>query len=98
MRIKLCERQPRLGASLHGTDYVTAPIAYLRLRGRKLQEMWFNTKNRDERDEYLYAPEELEPIAKPLKSIAKKVEKEPSRRQKKKILAATNNHYKGQQL
>jgi uncharacterized protein YecE (DUF72 family) len=26
--------EPRLGASLHGTDYVTAPIAYLRLHGR----------------------------------------------------------------
>jgi hypothetical protein len=28
--------------------------------------------------------------------MAKKVEREPSRRQAKKIIAATNNHYKGQ--
>jgi hypothetical protein len=27
--------------------------------------------------------------------MAKKVEREPSRRQAKKIIAATNNHYKG---
>lgn len=87
--------EPRLGASLHGTDYVTAPVAYLRLHGRNYKK-WFNSKNRDERYDYLYKPEELESIAKSLKSMAKKVEKESSRRQKKKILAATNNHYKGQ--
>jgi uncharacterized protein YecE (DUF72 family) len=28
--------------------------------------------------------------------MSKKVEREPGRREKKKILAATNNHYKGQ--
>lgn len=87
--------EPRLGASLHGTDYVTSPIAYLRLHGRNYKK-WFRSNNRDERYDYLYKPEELMPIAKSLGSMAKKVEKEPSGRQKKKILAATNNHYKGQ--
>jgi len=87
--------EPRLGASLHGTDYVTAPIAYLRLHGRNYKK-WFNSKNRDERYDYLYKPDELEPIAKSLEGMARRIEKEPSRRQKKKILAATNNHYKGQ--
>lgn len=87
--------EPRLGASLDGTDYVTAPIAYLRLHGRNYKK-WFNSNNRDERYDYLYKPEELEPIAKSLKTMAKKVEKEPTRRQAKKVIAATNNHYKGQ--
>jgi len=87
--------EPRLGASLHGTDYVTAPIAYLRLHGRNYKK-WFNSKNRDERYDYLYTPEELEPIAELMKSMAKKVEREPTRREAKKIIAATNNHYKGQ--
>ncbi len=87
--------EPRLGASLHGTDYVTAPLAYLRLHGRNYKK-WFNSSNRDERYDYLYKPEELEPIAKSMKAMVKKVEKEPSRRQAKKIIAATNNHYKGQ--
>ena len=86
--------EPRLGAPLHGTEYVTGPVAYLRLHGRNYKK-WFNSKNRDERYDYLYKPQELEPIAESLKGMAKKVEKEPSRRQAKKIIAATNNHYKG---
>jgi uncharacterized protein YecE (DUF72 family) len=86
--------EPRLGASLHGTEYVTAPLAYLRLHGRNYKK-WFNSKNRDERYDYLYKPKELEPIAESLKGMAKKVEREPSRRQVKKVIAATNNHYKG---
>jgi uncharacterized protein YecE (DUF72 family) len=86
--------EPRLGASLHGTEYVTAPLAYLRLHGRNYKK-WFNSKNRDERYDYLYKPQELAPIAESLKGMAKNVEKESSRRQAKKVIAATNNHYKG---
>jgi uncharacterized protein YecE (DUF72 family) len=40
--------EPRLGASLHGTEHVTAPLAYLRLHRRNYKK-WFNAKNRDER-------------------------------------------------
>jgi uncharacterized protein YecE (DUF72 family) len=87
--------EPRLGASLHGTDHVTASIAYLRLHGRNYKK-WFNSKNRDERYDYLYKPEELGPIAKSLEGMVKKVEREPGRRQKTKVLAARNNYYKGQ--
>jgi uncharacterized protein YecE (DUF72 family) len=74
---------------------VTAPLAYLRLHGRNYKK-WFHSQNRDERYDNLYKTEELKPIAKSLKAMAKKVEKEPSRRQVKKVIAATNNHYKGQ--
>jgi uncharacterized protein YecE (DUF72 family) len=87
--------EPRLGASLHGTQYVTAHLAYLRLHGRNYKKL-FNSKNRDERYDHRYTPEELEPIAKSLKTMAKKVEREPTRREAKKVIAATNNHYKGQ--
>jgi uncharacterized protein YecE (DUF72 family) len=87
--------EPRLGASLHGTDYVTAPLAYLRLHGRNYKK-WFHSKNRDERYDYLYTAEELRPIAKSFETMERKVEREPSRRQIKKVIAATNNHYKGQ--
>lgn len=87
--------EPRLGASLHGTDYVTAPLAYLRLHGRNYKH-WFHSKNRDERYDYLYTPEEIAPIADSLKAMEKKVEREPSRREVKKVIAAANNHYKGQ--
>lgn len=85
--------EPKIGG-LHSTDYVTAPLAYLRLHGRNYKN-WFNSKNRDERYDYLYTPNEMEPIATSLENMAKKVDKEPSRREVKKVIAATNNHYKG---
>jgi hypothetical protein len=53
-------------------------------------------ESRDERYDYLYPPEELKPIAASLKEMTKKVEEEPTIRQVKKVIAATNNHYKGQ--
>jgi hypothetical protein len=56
----------------------------------------FNSKNRDERYDYLYTPEELVPIAQSLVAMEKKVTQEPGRREAKKVIAATNNHYKGQ--
>jgi uncharacterized protein YecE (DUF72 family) len=87
--------EPRLGASLHGTEHVTAPLAYLRLHGRNYKK-WFNSKNRDERYDYLYTPEELVPIAQSLVAMEKKIAQEPGRREAKKVIAATNNHYKGQ--
>jgi uncharacterized protein YecE (DUF72 family) len=66
----------------------------LRLHGRNYKK-WFNAKNRDERYDYLYTPEELAPIAASMKTMAQKVEREPSRREVKMVIAATNNHYKG---
>lgn len=69
-------------------------MAYIRLHGRNYKK-WFNSNDRDERYDYLYTPEELTPIAKSIESMAKKVEREPTRREVKKVIAATNNHYKG---
>ncbi len=86
--------EPRLGASLHRTEHVTAPLAYMRLHGRNYKK-WFNSKNRDERYDYLYTPEELAPIAKSIETMAAKVDREPAPQQKKKVVAAGNNHYKG---
>lgn len=87
--------EPRLGSSLHNTEYVTGSLAYMRLHGRNYKK-WFHSTSRDDRYDYLYKPKELEPIAVSIKGMMKKIEKEPSRRQVKKMIAATNNHYKGQ--
>lgn len=87
--------EPKLGASLHGTQHVTAPIAYLRLHGRNYKK-WFNSNDRDERYDYLYTVQELEPIAESLKTMQEKVAREPGRREMKKIVAAANNHFRGQ--
>lgn len=87
--------EPRLGASLHGTDYVTAPIAYLRLHGRNYKH-WFNSNSRDERYDYLYTHQELEPIAASLEAMVESVKREPVRKKKRKLITAANNHFRGQ--
>lgn len=86
--------EPRLGASLPRTEHVTAPLAYMRLHGRNYKK-WFNAKNRDERYDYLYTPEELQPIAREIEAMEQKLQQQPSSRQRKRMVAATNNHYSG---
>jgi len=51
--------QPRLGKSFDGTQYVTAPVGYVRLHGRNYKE-WFQADNRNDRYNYLYKRTELE--------------------------------------
>jgi uncharacterized protein YecE (DUF72 family) len=87
--------EPRLGASLHNTNYVTAPIAYLRLHGRNYKK-WFNSKNRDERYDYIYTIEELAPIAESIVAMETNVQKESLSGRKKRTVVATNNHFRGQ--
>ncbi|PYP91647.1 MAG: hypothetical protein DMG65_07385 [Candidatus Angelobacter sp. Gp1-AA117] len=78
--------QPRLGNSLDGTAYVTAPFAYLRMHGRNYQK-WFNSKSRDERYDFLYTGERLERVENRVKEMSKKAEK---------TFVVANNHPKGQ--
>jgi uncharacterized protein YecE (DUF72 family) len=77
--------QPRLGASLRGTEHVTSPVGYVRLHGRNYKE-WFQSDNRDDRYNYLYTPKQLEPWKEKIERLGEKVEK---------TFAVTNNHYKG---
>jgi uncharacterized protein YecE (DUF72 family) len=78
--------QPRLGNSLDGTVYVTAPFAYIRLHGRNYQK-WFQGKNRDERYDFLYEGERLERVKNHVTEMAKKAEK---------TFVVANNHPRGQ--
>jgi uncharacterized protein YecE (DUF72 family) len=78
--------QPRLGNSLDGTQYVTAPFAYLRLHGRNYQK-WFSAKNRDERYDFIYSGERLGRVEKRAEEMSKKAEK---------TFVIANNHPKGQ--
>lgn len=77
--------QTRLGETLEGTEYVTAPVAYLRLHGRSKD--WFTAKNTDERYDYLYSKGSLEKIKNKVQNMAGKAEK---------TFVAANNHPKGQ--
>ena len=78
--------QPRLGNSLDGTQYVTAPFAYIRLHGRNYDK-WFNAKNRDERYDFLYSGERLERVRKRGSEMAENAEK---------TFVIANNHPRGQ--
>lgn len=86
-RVAFCNvDQPRLGNSLDGTHYVTAPFAYIRLHGRNY-EKWFTAKNRDERYDFLYSGERLERVKKRIGEMAEKAEK---------VFVIANNHPRGQ--
>lgn len=78
--------QPRLGNSLDGTQYVTAPFAYIRLHGRNYDK-WFTAKNRDERYDFLYSGERLERVRKRVSEMSEKAEK---------TFVIANNHPRGQ--
>jgi uncharacterized protein YecE (DUF72 family) len=86
-RVAFCNvDQPRLGNSLEGTQYVTAPFAYIRLHGRNY-EKWFAARNRDERYDFLYSGERLELVKKRVNEISIKAEK---------TFVVANNHPRGQ--
>ncbi len=77
--------QPRLGRAVGATEHTTARIAYVRLHGRNYKE-WFQADNRDDRYNYLYTPEQLQPWKEKIERLGEKAEK---------TFAVTNNHYKG---
>jgi uncharacterized protein YecE (DUF72 family) len=78
--------QPRLGETLEGTKYVTAPVGYMRLHGRNYQK-WFQGKNRDERYNYLYSEKELDEISERVREMSERAAR---------VIVIANNHYKGQ--
>jgi uncharacterized protein YecE (DUF72 family) len=77
--------QTRLGQTLEGTNYVTAPLAYLRLHGRSKE--WFTAKNRDARYDYLYSEQSLQKIKGKVESMADNAEV---------TFVAANNHPRAQ--
>lgn len=77
--------QTRLGQTLEGTSYVTAPLAYLRLHGRSKE--WFTAKNRDARYNYMYSEQSLQKIKSKIESMADDAEV---------TFIAANNHPRAQ--
>lgn len=79
--------QPLFEKSVKPAAVTTSPIGYVRLHGRNYQD-WFREKApRDDRYNYLYSPDELEPWIARIKEIAKKT---------KESYVITNNHFRGQ--
>jgi uncharacterized protein YecE (DUF72 family) len=80
--------QPLLGRSLAPTEYVTAPIAYVRLHGRNYDH-WFidqgsDSGNRNERYNYLYSEQELAGWKERIENVAEKAQT---------TYVITNNHF-----
>ena len=79
--------QPLFKKSIKPADLTTSHIGYVRLHGRNYQD-WFREKApRDDRYNYLYSPDELEPWITRIKEIAAKT---------KESYVITNNHFRGQ--
>ena len=79
--------QPLFKKSIKPADLTTSPIGYVRLHGRNYHN-WFREKApRDDRYNYLYSIDELEPWIARIKEIAAKT---------KEAYVITNNHFRGQ--
>ncbi len=79
--------QPLFTKSIKPAADVTSGIGYVRLHGRNYQD-WFREKApRDDRYNYLYSVEELEPWITRIKEVAEKT---------KESYVITNNHFRGQ--
>jgi uncharacterized protein YecE (DUF72 family) len=77
--------QPTIGNSLPPTEYVTAPVGYVRLHGRNYDQ-WFDFESRDDRYNYLYTRPELEGWKTKIENIAERAHV---------TYVITNNHYQG---
>lgn len=79
--------QPLFARSIKPAAVATAQVGYVRLHGRNYQD-WFREKApRDDRYNYLYSLDELEPWITRIKEIAAKT---------KESYVITNNHFRGQ--
>ena len=79
--------QPVFSKSIRPAALTTSPVGYVRLHGRNYQN-WFREKApRDERYNYLYSLDQLEPWIVRIKEVAK---------QTRETYVITNNHFRGQ--
>lgn len=87
-RLSFCNiDQPHSTMSIGPTSLRTGALAYYRFHGRNRQA-WFDKKaGRDERYNYLYSQEELEPWAKDIEAMMDDANR---------IFVMNNNHYRGQ--
>ena len=78
--------QPVIGRSLGATEQATAPVGYVRLHGRNY-EQWFSSGDHpEERYNYYYSLQELEPWAERIQAVAQRTDA---------TYVITNNHFRG---
>lgn len=87
-RVGLCNiDQPVVGKSLRPSQFVTSQVGYVRLHGRNYDNWFAEDAGRDERYDYLYDDEELDPWLDRIGEI---------QRQASETFVITNNHFRGQ--
>jgi uncharacterized protein YecE (DUF72 family) len=81
--------QPVIGRSISPSDRATAAVGYVRLHGRNY-EQWFSSGDHpEERYNYLYKLEELEPWAERIRNVAERTDS---------TFVITNNHFEGKAI
>ncbi len=80
--------QPVIGRSLKPSSTATSPVGYVRLHGRNYDSWFSDDPNRppEERYNYLYSMEELDPWAARIRNVSDQTEN---------TFVITNNHYQG---
>ena len=78
---------PRLGKQLRPTERATSAVGYVRLHGQNIENWFKKDAGRDQRYDYLYSTDELDPWVKRIRAVADQAEN---------TYVITNNHYRGQ--
>ena len=78
--------QPVIGQSIAPSARTTGPVGYVRLHGRNYEQWFSSGEHLEERYNYLYPLEELEPWAERIKSVAEHSDS---------TFVITNNHFEG---
>ena len=79
--------QPVFAKSIRPAALTTSPVGYVRLHGRNYQNWFRDQAPRDERYNYLYTLDELDPWLTRIKEVAKNT---------RETYVITNNHFRGQ--
>ena len=92
--------QPALDGNLPATGHVTAPVAYFRFHGRNAPKWFGPDTSNEERYNYLYSPEELEPWVGRIRDGALRAAslagQSANARAEAGVYAILNNHFRGQ--
>lgn len=91
-RVGFCNiDQPVIGRSIKPSERATSPVGYIRLHGRRY-DTWFTddpASPPEERYNYLYPEDELEPWAERIRHVAEHT---------RTTFVVTNNHYQGKAI
>lgn len=78
--------QPVIGRSIGPSERATAPVGYVRLHGRNYEHWFTSGDHPEERYDYLYSTEELNPWIERIRNIARHADV---------TYVITNNHFQG---